>query len=42
MFRYEDSQWIEMILDYMLVTGQDRDREAQFIRRAVNKAIEGL
>ena len=42
MFRYEDSQWIEMISDYMLVTGQDRDREAQFILRAVNKAIEGL
>lgn len=42
MFRYEDSQWVEMILDYMLVSGDDRDREAQYILRSVNKVIEGL
>lgn len=42
MFRYEDSQWIEMILDYMLVSGDDRDREAQYILRSVHKVTEGL
>jgi len=42
MFCDEDSQWVEMILDYMLVTGDDRDREAQYILRSVSKVIEGL
>lgn len=42
MFRYEDSQWVEMVLDHMLVTGPDRDREAQYVVRSVNKVIEGL
>jgi hypothetical protein len=42
MFEYEDSKWVEMVLDHMNVTGNDRDREARFIVRAVMKTIVGL
>jgi hypothetical protein len=42
MFCDEDSLWVETILDYMVVTGDDRDREAQYILRSVNKVIEGF
>ena len=42
MFGYEDSKWVEMVLDHMNITGDDRDREARFIVRAVMKTIAGL
>jgi hypothetical protein len=43
MFTHEDSKWVEMVLDHMNVTGaDDRDREAQFVVRAVGRAIEDL
>jgi hypothetical protein len=42
MFRYEDSKWVEMVLDHMNVTGDDRDREAKFIVRAVTRIVAGL
>jgi hypothetical protein len=42
MFTHEDSKWVEMVLDHMNVTGDDRDREARFIVRAIGRAIEGL
>jgi hypothetical protein len=42
MFEYEDSKWVEMVLNHMNVTGDDRDREARFIVRAVMKTIAGL
>ncbi len=41
MFEYEDSKWVEMVLDHMNITGDDRDREARFIVRAVMKTIVG-
>lgn len=42
MLAHEDSKWVDMVLDHMNVTGDDRDREARFIVRAVGRAIEGL
>ncbi len=42
MFGYEDSKWVEMVLDHMNISGEDRDREARFIVRAVMKTIAGL
>jgi hypothetical protein len=42
MFGYEDSKWVEMALDHMNISGEDRDREARFIVRAVMKTIVGL
>jgi hypothetical protein len=42
MFTHEDSKWLDMVLDHMNVTGNDRDREARFIVRAVARATEGL
>ena len=42
MFGYEDSKWVEMVLDHMNIAGDDRDREARFIVRAIMKTIVGL
>ena len=42
MFQYLDSKWVELALDHMNIVGEERDREAQFIVRAVAKVIEGL
>lgn len=42
MFRHEDSKWVELALDHMNIVGEDRDREARFIVRAILKVIEGL
>lgn len=42
MFQHMDSKWVELALDHMNIVGQERDREAQFIVRAVAKVIEGL
>ena len=41
-FTHLDSKWVEMVLDEMSLTGEDRDREAQFIIRSVGRVIEGL
>jgi hypothetical protein len=41
-FSHLDSKWVEMVLDEMSLTGEDRDREAQFVVRSVGRAIEGL
>jgi hypothetical protein len=42
MFGYEDSKWVEMVPDHMNVKGNEPDREARFIVRAVMKTIVGL
>lgn len=42
MFRYEDSKWVELALDHMSIVGDERDREARFIVRAIAKVVEGL
>ena len=42
MFKYEDNKWIELALDYMNIVGEERDREARFIVRAISRIIEGL
>ena len=42
MFQHMDSKWVELALDHMNIVGEERDREAQFIVRAVAKVIEGL
>lgn len=41
-FTHTDSKWVEMVLDEMLLQGNDRDREAQFVVRSIGRAIEGL
>jgi len=41
-FTHIDSKWVEMVLDEMSLTGNDRDREAQFVVRSVGRVIEGL
>jgi hypothetical protein len=41
MFTREDRKGVEMVLDHTNVSGaDDRDREAQFVVRAVGRAIE--
>src|ERR1035441_1253947 len=42
MFSHQDSKWVDMVLDHMNVTGDDRDREAQFIVRTISRTVEGL
>jgi len=42
MFRYEDSKWVDLALDHMNVVGEERDREARFIVRAILRVIKGL
>ncbi|MGA3264154.1 MAG: hypothetical protein ABSC47_08940 [Terracidiphilus sp.] len=42
MFQFEDSKWVELILDHMNIVGDDRDREARFIVRAITRVVEGL
>ena len=42
MFQHMDSKWVELALDHMNIVGEERDREARFIVRAVAKVIEGL
>jgi hypothetical protein len=42
MFRYEDSKWVELALDHMSIAGEERDREARFIVRAIARIVEGL
>jgi hypothetical protein len=37
-----DSKWVEMILDQMSLIGEERDREAQFVVRTVNRVVENL
>ncbi len=41
-FGYADSQFIEMALDHMEINGDERDREAQFIVRAMRRVVHGL
>jgi hypothetical protein len=36
------SKWVEMILDEMSLTGDERDREAQFVVRAIKRVIHNL
>ena len=42
MFTHHDSTWVDMVLDHMNTTGDDRDREAQFIVRSISRVIDGL
>lgn len=42
MFKYEDNKWIELALDHMNIVGEERDRDARFIMRAIARVIEGL
>ena len=42
MFRFEDSKWVELALDHMNIVGDERDREARFIVRAIAKIVEDL
>jgi len=39
-FMDTDSKWVEMILDHMSLKGDERDREAQFIVRAIRRVLE--
>jgi hypothetical protein len=42
MFTHQDSKWVDMVLDHMNITGDDRDREAQFVVRSISRVIDGL
>lgn len=42
MFTHLDSKWVDMVLDHMDITGDDRDREAQFVIRSIGRVIQGL
>jgi len=42
MFTHQDSKWVDMVLDHMNITGDDRDREAQFVIRSIGRVIQGL
>jgi Nucleotidyl transferase AbiEii toxin, Type IV TA system len=42
MFTHQDSKWVDLVLDHMNITGDDRDREAQFIVRSISRVIDGL
>jgi hypothetical protein len=39
MFQYEDSKWVDLALDHMNISGEERDREARFIVRSMAKII---
>jgi hypothetical protein len=39
MFQFEDSKWVDLALDHMNITGEDRDREARFIVRSMARAV---
>lgn len=39
MFQYEDSKWVDLALDHMSISGEERDREARFIVRSVARAV---
>jgi hypothetical protein len=39
MFEYEDSKWVDLALDHMSISGEERDREARFIVRSVARAV---
>jgi hypothetical protein len=41
-FTDTDSKWVEMILDEMSLTGEERDREAQFVVRTIKRVVENL
>ena len=41
-FTDTDSKWVEMILDEMSLSGDERDREAQFIVRTMKRVVDGL
>jgi hypothetical protein len=42
MFQYEDSKWVELTLDHMNISGEERDREARFIARSVGRVVDGI
>lgn len=42
MFKYEDSKWVGLALDHMNIVGEERDREALFIVRAMARVVEGI
>ena len=43
MFAYEDSKWVEMILDYMEIVGADaRDQDARIIVRTIGRVTDGI
>lgn len=42
MFQYEDSKWVDLALDHMSISGEERDREARFIVAAIMKVTEGI
>ena len=39
MFRYEDSKWVDLVLDHMNISGEERDLEARFIVRSIARAV---
>jgi hypothetical protein len=41
MFTHQDSKWVDVVLDHMNITGDDRDREAQFVVCSISRVIEG-
>jgi hypothetical protein len=41
MFTHQDSKCVDMVLNHMNITGNDRDREAQFVVRSINRVIGG-
>lgn len=42
MFQYEDSKWVELALDHMNISGEERGREALFIVRSMAKVAAGI
>jgi len=41
-FTDTDSKWVEMILEEMSLSGEERDREAQFVVRTIKRVVENL
>jgi len=41
-FTDTDSKWVEMILEEMSLTGDERDREAQFVVRTMKRVVQDL
>lgn len=39
MFQYEDTKWVDFALDHMNISGEERDREAQFIVRSMARVV---
>ena len=42
MFTHQDCKWVDMFVDHMNITGDDREREAQFVVRSIGRVIDGV